>query len=540
MRGIRAHRRAVAVVLALLVVTGCSRAGQDPPAAVQPPADTPIVVSARASGSRLLPGQATDPFTSRVVNLMFRGLVRHDAKGKAVNEVAESIDTDDSETFRVRLREAWTFSNGDPVTAASFVDAWNAAVRPGSGNRYANAFSSVLGFAAVHGSPGVAPRSRTMTGLTILDPRTFTISLTGPRPGFVNRLAHPAFAPLPPEAFGDPAGFASLPIGNGPYRLEQPWTGGPELTLRPNSSYPGTDRAQNAGLTFRVYPSPGRAYADVQTGRLDVLDGVPVSVLGTFKDEFKLRAVNQPVGVTQSLVFPATSPVWGSPRGRRLRHAVASAINREALSSQLFRGTRQPATDLASPVVEGHSDDACGQDCRFDPALATAALRDAAGPPDGGLIIAYAADGDDLTWVSPLCASITQTLGMPCRPTPVPTQAALATAVAAGTMTSPFVATSTMAVADLSGFLDPRFLFGSTDNDSSYPDRRTQQLLVIAQQTAPGARLPLYQEVTRRVLADLPVVPLWSVNATAVSSQAVKGVKLDVFGVPVYQEITRP
>ncbi len=39
--------------------------------------------------------------------------------------VADSIESDDSTTWTVKLKDGWTFHDGTPVTAASFVDAWN-------------------------------------------------------------------------------------------------------------------------------------------------------------------------------------------------------------------------------------------------------------------------------------------------------------------------------------------------------------------------------------------------------------------------------
>ena len=59
------------------------------------------------------------------MDLLFEGLVSYDADGKTVNEIAESIETEDSQHYTITLKDGKTFSNGEPVTASSFVDAWN-------------------------------------------------------------------------------------------------------------------------------------------------------------------------------------------------------------------------------------------------------------------------------------------------------------------------------------------------------------------------------------------------------------------------------
>ena len=42
------------------------------------------------------------------------------------NEIAESIESDDiNVTWTITLKDGWTFHDGSPITANSFVDAWN-------------------------------------------------------------------------------------------------------------------------------------------------------------------------------------------------------------------------------------------------------------------------------------------------------------------------------------------------------------------------------------------------------------------------------
>ncbi len=39
--------------------------------------------------------------------------------------VAESVESEDSTKWTITLKDGWTFQDGTPVTASSYVDAWN-------------------------------------------------------------------------------------------------------------------------------------------------------------------------------------------------------------------------------------------------------------------------------------------------------------------------------------------------------------------------------------------------------------------------------
>src|SRR6185503_3934644 len=84
-----------------------------------------ILASGTEPQNPLLPANTNEVGGGLIMRLLFEGLVSYDASGKTVNQVAESIDTKDSQTFTIKLQPGWKFTNGEPVNAKSFVDAWN-------------------------------------------------------------------------------------------------------------------------------------------------------------------------------------------------------------------------------------------------------------------------------------------------------------------------------------------------------------------------------------------------------------------------------
>lgn len=534
--------------LCVSLAAGCTTSAGDPTAAVTSPSPTPIaprpiVASALPMATDLRPANIEDPYTRRVLGLMLRGLVRYDAKGMAVNEMAQSIDTADDQVFTVRIAGDWTFTDGEPVTSRSFVDAWNYAARAETGQYRARDLAPILGYDAMRRRPGDQGAPQELAGLEVVDDHSFRITLSQPQPGFPTTLGQLSFAPLPSRALAHPTAWSRNPTGNGPYRLEGSWpqnpAGGTTIRLRPNPGYRGGGPPQNTGIDLRVYDTAAAAYAELRQGALDVLDQVPVSELARYRGELGARGVNQPVGVAQSIVFPTFREPWTGERGVLLRKAISTSIDRAALASGLLAGTAIPATDLAAPVVEGYSTDLCGQWCTRDQSLATRALAEAGGW-GGPLTIAHTQDDDNGPVATEVCREVTQALNTPCQTRSYPTLLALREAVALGTETGPYLETWRMSRPALADFLIPRFWTGSPDNGSGFSDALVDTRFGAALTAATNAQPSAFAQIEPLILDSLPVVPLWSRNAVGATGPDVAGARIDVFGSPVYPEITRP
>src|SRR5699024_11900453 len=111
--------RAIAVTLittAALVLSGCG--GDDD-------ADAVLTVSGQEPQNPLVPSSTKEVGGGKVVDQLWAGLVTYSSDGSVVTEVAESIESEDDKTWTVKLEDDWTFSDGTPVQAHNFVDAWN-------------------------------------------------------------------------------------------------------------------------------------------------------------------------------------------------------------------------------------------------------------------------------------------------------------------------------------------------------------------------------------------------------------------------------
>jgi len=485
----------------------------------------------------LIPTATNEVGGGKILDNIFAGLVYYEADGSPQNDLAESIETDDSQTYTITIKSGAAFTNGDPVTAQSFVDAWQYGALLSNGQLSSYFFESIEGFSYDEDSE--------LTGLTVVDDTTFTVKLTQPESDFPLRLGYSAFFPLPEVAFDDMDAFGENPIGNGPYMLdgEGAWKHNVKIDLAVNPDYEGGREAQNDGLEIIFYASQEAAYADLQSGNLDVLDAMPDSALASFEDEFGDRAVNQPAAVFQSFTIPERLAHFEGEEGKLRRAAISMAINREEVTDVIFEGSRTPATDFTSPVIDGYSDSLEGANVlEFNPeeAVKMWAEADAISPWDGQFSIAYNSDGGHEAWVDAVSNQLKNTLGIDAIGAPYPTFAEVRTLVTERTIDTAFRTGWQADYPALANFLGPIYFTGAGSNDGDYSSEEFDSLYKEGlAQTDPEAGDELFQQAQTVLLTDLPVIPLWYSNVTGGYSENVENVEFGWNSVPIYSEITK-
>ncbi|AIA05718.1 ABC transporter substrate-binding protein [Streptomyces noursei] len=521
-----------------LVATGCGGGTAGPGGSA--------VVSASWGDPQnpLEPANTNEVQGGKVLEMLLRGLKRYDPEtGAAKNVLAEKIETTDAQHYTVTLKRGWSFSDGEKVTAKSFVDAWNYGALLDNKQKNAPFFQYIDGFDKVHPDNG-KPTAKTLSGLKVKDDHTFDVTLNQKFSSWPDTLGYSAFMPLPQAFFRDHAGWLKRPVGNGPYLVDS-YTKGSVLKMRKWKRYPGPDPAQNGGIDLRVYTDSETAYTDLQAGNLDLVDDIPASQLKNVRSDLGDRYLNQPAGIIQTLTFPMYDAHWGKPGMERVRRGLSMAIDREQITKEIFQHTRTPATDWTSPVLGekgGFKEGLCGDACVFDPAKARQLIKDGGGLPGGRMTITYNADtGSHKDWVDAVCNSINKTLGndKACVGNPVGTFADFRNQISARQLTGPFRAGWQMDYPLIQNFLQPLYYTNASSNDGKFSNPDFDKLVNQAN-AAPDTRQAVakFQDAERILAREMPSIPLWYQNGSGGYSDRISNVRLNPFSVPVYNEIT--
>jgi peptide/nickel transport system substrate-binding protein len=278
-----------------------------------------VVVALDAEPQSLDPRFGTDVPSSRAADLLHTGLTRPGPGSTRVPALARAWHAPDARTLVFDLRRDFRFASGEPVTAADVKATYDAVLDPGIGS----------------------PRRAALAAVAAVDaPDDHTV---------VMRLRQP-FAPLL-----DATGIGILPAarargrdevsdGAGPFRVARAEPD--RLVLEPNPGWPDGP-VTIGGVVLRVVPDPLVRVLDLRRGGLQLLEDPPEPELLDWLRRDPHLAVERRPGTT--FAYLALNLRDPRLRSRRVREAIALALDREALVRAVLGGNARVATGLLAP-----------------------------------------------------------------------------------------------------------------------------------------------------------------------------------------------
>ena len=524
----------VAAVLAAIALsaTGCSGDGSD-----DAKSDSKSVIIGIVEPKHLIPSNTTESSGSQVLSSLFYPLVNFDANSQPVLVAAASITPSSAnKVWTIKLKPGFTFSNGEPVTADNYIDAWNYGAYGPNGQSGSYFFSRIVGYADLQSKdpdddgPEKAPepKAKTMTGLKKVDDTTFTVTLSAPFAGWKSVIAYTAFYPLPKAAFSAPGvlaeGFEDAIVGNGPFKMKGKWEHDSQIRVEKVAGFKGTV-PKIEGITWKIYQDQQAQYADLVAGNVDVQTKIPIQSLGTASSDLGDRFQKSPNSSFTFVGFPTFQKEFAKPEVRR---ALSMAINRKEMTDQIFLGAENPATAFVSPVVNGYRANACGENCTYNPEKAKALYTAAGGPSD--IKITYNIDGGNKPWVDAMCNQIKASLGINCTGVGEPKFADLLAKVEKEQPVGLIRLGWLMDYPLMENYLGPLYGTGGSSNYYGY-SRPAFDSLVKQGSEAPtsAAAIKKWQQAEDILVQDMPVIPLRFGQNVFGYSKRVTNVSVDLF-----------
>ena len=260
------------------------------------------------------------------------------------------------DTWDLTIRRGVRFQDGTPMTAEDV------------------AFS--IGSQRLWGKNALEPTTLldSFASVAVRDADTVRITTSYPDPALLDRLTTQAGFVVPKRYLlgrGETY-FGTHPIGTGPYKVTQV-APGDHVTMVADDHYWG-GRPPYAGLTFRAVGEVSSRVSGLLAGQYDIVTTIPpdqtadITGGGASADPVKVDNVVSLAFMTEQKGAPTSDP--------RVRQAMQLAVDRQALTSSLWKGLTTPPAGLDLPGY-GAFYDPSQVPVGYDPAQAKELLRQA-------------------------------------------------------------------------------------------------------------------------------------------------------------------
>jgi peptide/nickel transport system substrate-binding protein len=320
-----------------------------------------VVVILESSPNNLDPRQGTDAQSERVGPLIFDALVKKDVRYNLAPWLATSWEQPDALTWIFHLRDGVSFHDGRPLEAADVV--WT--IESLMDSKLAGVISSKGGsFDAVD-------------RVEVRDRLTVVVHMKRPDPGLLFNMSDGLFGVVPRGAGSD---FGLHPVGSGPYRfvsqvqdkevvLERfagSWSDG----LGGSGQRPRTDIQR---LQFNVVPDTITSALELQKGSADAASNVlTLDMVYALRNSPGIETASGTGSNVWYLNFNVEDPLL---RDKRVRQAVALAMDKPAIVAALWRGHARLADSLLPPGHWAAASEAELAQYPHDPVRAAALLQ---------------------------------------------------------------------------------------------------------------------------------------------------------------------
>ena len=350
----------IPVVLFFLAVTACGpqAPGRAPAgsAAATPAYGDIMVEGSIGDASNLIPLLASDSTSHEIGGLVFNGLIKYDKDVNVVGDLAESwAISPDGLVITFHLRKGVRWHDGRPFTAADVLYTYQVTIDPKTPTAYAGDFLKVK-------------------KAEVLDDYTFRATYDKPfAPGLMSWSVGilPKHLLAGKEITTSPLG--RHPIGTGPYKFKE-WVTGQKIVLVSNPDY-FEGRPYIDGYILRIIPDTATMFLELRANGIDRMGLTPLQFTrqtenNLFRENFnKYRYLSF---AYTYMGYNLKNPLFAD---KRVRQAIAHAVNREEIIDGVLLGLGKPANGPYKPGTWAHNPKVRAYP--YDPAKAKALFAEA-------------------------------------------------------------------------------------------------------------------------------------------------------------------
>lgn len=258
-------------------------------------------------------------------SLIFDALAYQDKDGKLQPGLATSWKQTDPVTYVFTLRQGVKFQDGTPFNATAVKRYFERAIKGVKSARFYEMTKTIT--------------ADTDSQVTFVLKNAFT-------PFLANVAFTTGFLQSPSSMDKSDEEISRNPVGTGPYKLTE-WVAADHMTLVRNDLYWGP-KPKLDKIIVRFIADDNTRMAALEAGEVDVIQNAPPHRAADLKKSSTLQLLTRPYAQSFWLAMTAS---YGPLKDKRVRQAIAMAVDRKSLVQNVTEGINREATGFIPPEL---------------------------------------------------------------------------------------------------------------------------------------------------------------------------------------------
>ena len=312
-------------ILVLLVLFACSQK-ENQKERVEKEEKKILTMAQKAEIKTLDPQKATDSVSRSIIKLINQTLVYIDNEGNIVPELAQEITKVSPKETLIKIKNDIKFSNGETLTIDDVL----------------------FSLERAKASPKMSQDLYMIESFEKVDDRTLKINTLYDAGNLLHKLASGGVAIVNKKAFEKDENNI---VGTVMFKLKE-WVAGEKLVLERNEFF--KDSKSNIDtLVVKFVPEANSRMIMLETGEIDLARDLLPLDFKKISEDTKFTTVEVETPSNMFLGFDLRNELLAD---KRVRQAIAYAINNEDLVKTVFNGSASVATSPVPKITTGHNE----------------------------------------------------------------------------------------------------------------------------------------------------------------------------------------
>ena len=312
-------------ILVLLVLFACSQK-ENQKERIEKEEKKILTMAQKAEIKTLDPQKATDSVSRSIIKLINQTLVYIDNEGNIAPELAQEITKVSPKETLIKIKNDIKFSNGETLTIDDVL----------------------FSLERAKASPKMSQDLYMIESFEKVDDRTLKINTLYDAGNLLHKLASGGVAIVNKKAFEEDENNI---VGTGMFKLKE-WVAGEKLVLERNEFF--KDSKSNIDtLVVKFVPEANSRMIMLETGEIDLARDLLPLDFKKISEDTKFTTVEVETPSNMFLGFDLRNELLAD---KRVRQAIAYAINNEDLVKTVFNGSASVATSPVPKITTGHNE----------------------------------------------------------------------------------------------------------------------------------------------------------------------------------------